>query len=113
MMRALCQFASHASVLVPLVLFGCHGTPKLEGPMSEDQARSFRTCTSDAQCVYALNGCCDCANGGNDFAVARTQLDAFRAQFECGGACSEVGADCARGTVVCEQGLCAYRAPAK
>ena len=36
-------------------------------------------CTRDADCVIVPAGCCDCANGGKQRAVAKTRADKLRA----------------------------------
>jgi hypothetical protein len=82
---------------------------KLSRPMSEGLTRKYRGCSVDSDCVYALNGCCDCANGGEDIAVNREQAAAFQARFQCSGACNEMGGDCEQGTARCENRLCTYR----
>ena len=84
---------------------------KLSAPMAEHLTREYRACSTDGDCVVALNGCCDCANGGQDIAVRRDKAAAFRARFQCSGACTEMGGDCGRGTARCEQRLCTYREP--
>jgi hypothetical protein len=109
MIKHLSRFVATTLVFAAI---GCGGAAKLKAPMPENDSRAYRECQTDAQCAYVLNGCCDCVNGGNDFAVASSQLDAFREKFECDQGCTEMGGDCGRGTVACEQGLCVYRAPA-
>lgn len=82
---------------------------KLSAPMEEPLTRKYRACAVDADCVLALNGCCDCANGGQDIAVRRDQAAAFEARFHCTGECNEMAGDCRQGTVRCEDQLCTYR----
>ena len=79
-------------------------------PLADADTHAYRQCKVDDDCVYATNGCCDCANGGSDIAVRRDQLDAFRARFSCEVACTEVGAlpACGSGQTKCEAGLCTY-----
>ncbi|HEX7477416.1 MAG TPA: hypothetical protein VF331_06395 [Polyangiales bacterium] len=66
---------------------------------------------ADAQCTYEVNGCCDCANGGQEIAVAHDQVDAFRARFACTGGCTQRYRECGTGKVACERGLCVYHEP--
>jgi len=83
--------------------------------MSAEESAAYRGCSSDTDCVVALNGCCDCVNGGEDIAVNKTQREAFRAHFDCSRThCTEMGAvvPCGSGSVQCVAGLCSYRAPA-
>jgi hypothetical protein len=84
---------------------------KLEGPMPEQLTLEYRTCETDADCGLALNGCCDCANGGHDIAVSRTKLVAFNARFQCGSGCTERGGQCGDGTIACKDKLCTYSKP--
>ena len=85
------------------------GRGKLTSPMDEQLTRKYRACSVDADCVLALNGCCDCANGGEDIAVSGARAAAFQASFACSRACTEMGGDCGRGTVQCENQICTYR----
>jgi hypothetical protein len=76
---------------------------------------SYRACQTDDQCAWVTNGCCDCANGGDEIAVARDKQEAFRALFSCEDVpCTEVDVDppCGTGEVKCEQNLCVFK-PAK
>lgn len=82
--------------------------------MSAAEALAYRGCVTAGDCVYVTNGCCDCVNGGEDMAVNRGLVDAFRGNFSCSGRCTMIGAlpACGSGAVACEDGLCVYhRAP--
>ena len=82
------------------------------GPLPDSETLKYRNCTSDLDCIYAQNGCCDCANGGADIAINLNKLTEFRESLNCGSgvACSMVGAvpPCGSGTVSCKSGLCEY-----
>lgn len=80
-------------------------------PMQEHLTLEYRACTNDTDCVLALNGCCDCANGGEDIAVNREQAAAFKARFVCNHGCTEIGGNCGQGTIACEAKLCVYHQP--
>lgn len=82
-------------------------------PMDEHLTLEYRACTTDTDCVLALNGCCDCANGGQDIAVHRDHASAFQARFKCTGGCTEIGGNCGQGAIACENKLCTYREPAQ
>jgi hypothetical protein len=84
-------------------------TRKYREPMEEHFTREYRACERDGDCVYANNGCCDCANGGASIAVRRDLYTAFRARFSCTGPCTEMGGSCNDGTVACEDKLCTFR----
>lgn len=84
-------------------------------PLSEEQTRPFRGCETQADCEITLNGCCDCANGGEDIAVNKQQVAAFRRRFDCSQThCNNEGAmaPCRSGEVSCVDGLCRYARPA-
>ena len=81
-------------------------------PLSAALTREYQACKVDDDCVYTRNGCCDCANGGEAIAVARTELDRFRSQFACDDVlCTMMGAEppCDAGKATCEEGLCRYQ----
>jgi hypothetical protein len=84
---------------------------KLEGPMPEQLTLEYRSCEVDTDCVLALNGCCDCANGGHDIAVSRAKLPEFNARFECASGCTERAGNCRDGTIACKSTLCTYSKP--
>lgn len=100
--------------LCVLCVIGCQLTPnvakhKLPAPLSK--LEPFRKCQIDSDCVFANNGCCDCANGGQEVAINRSKINEFRALFDCEGvACTEVARipPCGTGTVSCNQGLCVF-----
>ena len=85
---------------------------KFSEPMQDHLTLEYRACKVDTDCVLALNGCCDCANGGDDIAIARDKVSAFKARFSCTGGCTERGGNCGQGTITCENNLCMYKAPA-
>ncbi len=81
------------------------------GVLSREATLSFRACEADDDCVYAQNGCCDCANGGESIAVNINQAAAFEALFECENvACTMRAAviPCEQGTTKCELGVCEF-----
>lgn len=81
------------------------------GVLSREATLSFRACEDDEDCVYAQNGCCDCANGGESIAVNINQAAAFDALFECENvACTMRAAitPCEQGTTKCELGICEF-----
>lgn len=81
---------------------------KLDGPMPDHLTLEYRACEIDTDCVPALNGCCDCANGGRDIAVNRARASDFTARFLCPGACTERAGDCGNGTISCQNKLCTF-----
>jgi hypothetical protein len=71
----------------------------------------YQACARDADCIFATNGCCDCANGGVEVAIACDQKAAFEARFDCNNLpCTERGREieCGTGTVACENTLCVF-----
>jgi hypothetical protein len=84
---------------------------RVSEPLQAHLTLEYRACTTDTDCVLALNGCCDCANGGEDIAVSREHAAAFKARFSCAVGCTEMGGNCGQGTVACEDKVCVYREP--
>ncbi len=85
--------------------------PSVSGPLPEPATREYRDCQEDADCVFANNGCCDCANGGEEIAVSTARLADFEARFDCEGvACTEMARSpaCGCGIASCVEGLCTY-----
>ncbi|MDP7110680.1 MAG: hypothetical protein QGH45_01885 [Myxococcota bacterium] len=79
-------------------------------PLPDEETLAHRSCEQDDDCVYVVNGCCDCVNGGRDLAIHRDHVSSFRERFVCSGRCTMVAAvvPCGSGTVSCVEGLCAY-----
>jgi hypothetical protein len=82
-------------------------------PMPLPETEPYRQCETVADCVAVTNGCCDCANGGQDIAINRQQVERFRAQFKCSPMCSLAGAipPCLSGEISCDRQLCTYHVP--
>ena len=51
------------------------------GKLLQDELQSFQSCEVNEDCVYANNGFCDCANGGEQVAVNKDVVDEFVAIF--------------------------------
>ena len=87
---------------------------KLSSPMPDAQLKPYQACASASDCVYVINGCCNCVNGGDEVAVNTLMLEDFSAQFDCSKvACTlmERIPPCGSGTVSCENQLCKYQLP--
>lgn len=85
--------------------------PGVQDPLPDAQTLEYRDCSVDEDCVVAQNGCCDCANGGEDIAVRADEVQEFRSRFDCGEAsCTLLGSDppCGCGFATCEAGQCTY-----
>ena len=103
------------SWLVALCCSAC-GRSGADGPSGKvprplSSLESYRHCERDDQCVWVNNGCCDCANGGEDIAVAIEKKAAFRSQFQCDNTpCTMMSVEppCGTGKVACEAGLCVF-----
>ena len=79
--------------------------------LSSSETLSYRACEKDDDCVYVNNGCCDCANGGEDLAINKTKLEEFTKLFSCENvACTMIGAvpPCGTGTLKCNAKLCEF-----
>lgn len=81
------------------------------GKLSRAETLEYRSCTDDTDCIYAQNGCCDCANGGESIAVNINDATEFMSLFDCADvACTAIGAvpPCDQGTAKCEAGICEF-----
>ncbi|MEI6093373.1 MAG: hypothetical protein WCQ47_06795 [bacterium] len=90
---------------------GSTGTGIQTTPLSDTETLKYRTCNTDADCIVAENGCCDCANGGADISVNVDKLPEFRQNFSCKNVmCTEKAAvpACGSGTISCKANLCEY-----
>ncbi|MCC6220765.1 MAG: hypothetical protein IT291_05950 [Deltaproteobacteria bacterium] len=101
------------SCLVPLnfVWGDVEDDGKTAEPLSQFELGRYQSCGEDADCVKAVNGCCDCANGGQDVAVNKDRYDDFRARFDCVEVmCTELGGvpACGSGVVSCVSHKCRY-----
>lgn len=88
------------------------GSP-LRKPMPASELDAYRGCERDDDCVWVTNGCCDCANGGVEIAIAGAQKTAFQSRFDCGNLpCTSRGreTECGTGRVACENALCVFHA---
>ncbi len=84
-------------------------------PLSDFDLGKYQYCGSDRDCVPAVNGCCDCANGGKDVAVNKERTEALRARFDCLHTnCGDKEGDpaCGSGVVSCIGHKCRYIADA-
>lgn len=81
---------------------------KTDKPLSKLDLSGFQYCGADKDCVKAVNGCCDCANGGVDVGVNKEKLEAFRAQFDCNQtSCpNEDNQQCGTGMISCVDHKC-------
>ncbi len=110
--RALGRGKAAPSLRIFACLWGCTaaacGTSE---PLPEAETLEYRACSADADCVYVLNGCCECAEGGEYIGVHKDQAEAFRDQFSCIFAeCPEPSAEPPCGSVeaACRDELCVH-----
>jgi len=81
-------------------------------PVTSDILQSFQQCKSDKDCMFANNGCCDCANGGQEVSIRRDLLGAFNDLFLCNNViCTGKGREppCGTGENRCEKNQCVFR----
>ncbi len=81
------------------------------GRLDDFEVGKYQYCGTDADCVKANNGCCDCANGGADVAVNKDRYKEFRDRFNCIDImCTEMAAvpPCGSGVVSCLDHKCHY-----
>lgn len=79
--------------------------------LDEVELARYQYCSNDSDCVYAVNGCCDCANGGENAAVNIKNYAEFRSRFKCQRvACTYKTANpvCGSGVVSCISNRCKY-----
>lgn len=100
-----------SAIAVLLAFTGCGR--RTEQPLSRADTLRYRECSQDSECVYVTNGCCDCANGGEDMAINASLVSEFRDNFSCSFSCTLRGAipPCGSGTVACKAGFCEYTVP--
>merc|ERR1712071_70587 len=80
--------------------------------MGGDDVEKFQSCSTNADCVYANAGVCDCANGGRETAVNVNMLNEFsQLFFNSGSTCGDetrtipcgIG-----GGISCQDGVCFF-----
>ncbi|MCB0322388.1 MAG: hypothetical protein KDD69_02410 [Bdellovibrionales bacterium] len=79
--------------------------------LGDFELAKYQYCGRDSDCVVAINGCCDCVNGGTEVAVNAERLAAFEARFDCLHVqCSHNPANppCENGVVSCVNHRCRY-----
>ena len=79
--------------------------------LGEFALAKYQYCGRDADCTVAKNGCCDCANGGEEVAINKERREAFRKNFEClYVSCGEVvpTEPCRSAVVSCVDHRCRY-----
>ncbi len=84
---------------------------KHTSPLSSSELAPFQVCSEDSDCKFVTNGCCDCANGGDEIAINSSQEADFNSMFDCSStSCTEMARTppCGCGTVSCVGRLCTY-----
>lgn len=80
-------------------------------PLSDYELVKYQYCGEDKDCVIAINGCCDCANGGVEVAVNKERLEDFKSRFACLHVkCGSNSPEplCENGVVSCISHRCVY-----
>merc|ERR1712150_225726 len=85
----------------------------VRGKLSQASLSNFQECAKDDDCVYANNGYCECANGGEQVAVNKDNLEDFENLFKskmvpCTKRRSPIPCDIGGG-IKCESGQCVFR----
>ena len=80
----------------------------LKTSMPEAETLKYRTCTTDSDCIYINNGCCDCANGGEELSININQQEEFQDEFDCNDvSCTEIATQqCPDLEVQCVNTIC-------
>lgn len=100
--------SSQGKTAPPIRKVGRTGNTKA---LSDFELAKYQYCGQDSDCVIAINGCCDCVNGGIEVAVNKDRVEAFRKRFECLHVkCGMKKADppCKSGVVSCVSHRCRY-----
>ncbi len=82
--------------------------------IKKDDLAQYQSCGQDSDCIIAQNGCCDCANGGEDVAISIRHQENFKKRFNCLDImCTQLARDpaCRTGVVSCIKGKCNYFEP--
>lgn len=105
-------------ILICLLAVCSYGKPakadgvatKTDKPLSDLELSAFQYCGADKDCVKAVNGCCDCVNGGVDVAVNKEKLSDFQNRFDCNSTSCENtnNQHCGTGVVSCVEHKCQY-----
>jgi hypothetical protein len=112
MTRLLVAIGITGSLAVAPLTYG--ETVSTKHRLSDFDLVRFQFCGSDNDCMVAINGCCDCANGGETVAVSKDRFDEFKSHFDCAGVpcgMKEAVPACDRGVVTCVRGRCRYVSP--
>ena len=100
----------------PFAYAGSEEVEQIQEPLSDFEIGKYQYCGNDNDCVAVQNGCCDCANGGQDIAINKSRVEAFKKRFDCVNvACTMRAAipACGQGFVSCVSHKCQYFAPDK
>lgn len=79
--------------------------------ISEIELGRYQYCATDKDCVWVINGCCDCANGGEEIAINKKFEEIFKKRFDClNVSCTERTPipPCGSGVVSCINHKCKY-----
>jgi hypothetical protein len=79
-----CRHLAHVAALVAAVMLAgtacsrdrpsrAERAVERVGAVPESDLAPFQACARDEDCTWTTNGCCDCANGGNEIGIARRQ----------------------------------------
>lgn len=84
----------------------------------ERDLAAFQRRARDEDRTWATNGCCDCANGGNEIGIARNQDAAFKKRLARGTKnrpCTMMAIElaCGTGEIKCEASRCVFRPSAE
>ncbi len=99
---------SESGEKAPVRMIGKTGNTKA---IDDFELAKYQYCGNDADCRIAVNGCCDCANGGTEVAINKDRFEAFRERFDCLHVqCTQVIAEppCENGVVSCINHRCHY-----
>ena len=103
------SISTYIICITVFVLFSQTSQAENINPLPTEAVKEYQVCAEDSDCVVAQNGCCDCANGGEDVAINKNKKVNFLAQFSCEAImCTQLARipGCGKEEVECAQGLC-------
>jgi len=86
-------------------------TLKDDGKLSKTDLLTFQNCETDDDCVFATNGLCDCANGGDEVAINTDNSKAFQEIFDQDSLCTRRSREvpCGIGAgISCQKNVCVF-----
>lgn len=94
-----------------MVISCAQDSDKYTSPVTASVLSQYQGCNVNSDCVWFNNGCCDCANGGQETAVNRNMNAQAADLFNCAGVACTMRAKippCGTGSVFCNSNKCEF-----